>query len=296
MDAALDHEPIEVTVGSRRFQVCDRIEIGAISTIYRCRFQSARSDVEGVFKIARDPRVNDLIENEARFLRRLHAAADAERFNAFLPAIEESFRFGEGASARRQANILRMHPEIRSPDELYSLAEIKAQYPGGLDPRDVAWVWRRLLSVIGHVHAHDIVHTQVLPMHVLVEPRDHKLVLIDWCCAQSLVEKRAPTIISGGYRPWYNRAGGATESATRGLDIDFAARCMIDLMGGDPITETFPANLDPALQRYFQRCLAATSPASTDAFRLLADFDHLIETLWGPRKYRPLELAPKSRK
>ncbi|HTL30463.1 MAG TPA: inactive serine/threonine-protein kinase VRK3 [Tepidisphaeraceae bacterium] len=295
-EAFLDHAPLEVTVGSRQFRVLDRIAIGSISTVYRCKFASSAGESEGVFKIARDARANDLIASEARILRELHAADTAERFSPFLPIVEESLRFDAGPdSPARQANILRMHPEIRSPDELYSLLDVKAQFPSGLDQRDAAWIWRRLLSILGFIHERQIVHTMVLPMHVMIEPRGHKLVLIDWCCAQTQLNHQSQVIITGGYRAWYNRfASGAPLMVTRALDIDLAARTMIDLMGGDATSDTLPATVDPALQRYFQRCLNMKATAA-DAFRLLDDFDRLIETLWGPRKFRVLTLAPKVR-
>ncbi|MCY0672106.1 hypothetical protein OVX45_27535, partial [Klebsiella pneumoniae] len=74
------------------------------------------------------------------------------------------------------------------------------------------------------------------------------------------------------------------------------ARCMIELLGGDPVSAELSPAVDPALRRYFSRCL---DPASADerslAWKLLEDFDRLIEALWGPRQFRPLALPPKRR-
>jgi hypothetical protein len=214
--------------------------------------------------------------------------------------VEASFGVGgdsEGGSAGtpRQANVLWLHPDIRSIDELYTLAEVRAAYPDGLDGRDVAWVWRRLLSVLGFVHAQGVVHAAVLPMHVLIEPRGHKLVLIDWCCAvdDAVRRPRPPAILTGGYVPWFKREGGTRHPATPALDIAFAARCMLDLLGGDPLEATFPASVEPALQRYFQRCLGESPATQAGAWKLLDDFDRLIELLWGPRTFRPLVMPPK---
>jgi serine/threonine protein kinase len=291
--ASEDTAPLDIAAGRKKYQVLDRLAIGSICTIYRCRFASESPQREGVLKIARDARANDLVLNEADILRRLHAADEKNRYGPFLPAIEDSFAVAdEPGSPTRQANILRMHSEIDSPDELYSLAQVKAHYPSGLDQRHIAWIWRRLLTVLAFVHAKDIVHGAILPPHILIEPREHKLLLIDWCSAMHAPGKfpRPLRIISGGHLPWYQKA--ETNPPTPALDIALGVRCMIELLGGDPLNAQFPATTDPALQRYFLRCLSSTSP---DASQLLQDFDHLIHALWGERKFAVLALPPRTR-
>jgi hypothetical protein len=188
-----------------------------------------------------------------------------------------------------------MHGEIRSPDELYTLEEVRAHFPGGLDPRHVAWIWRRVLSILGFAHLHGVVHAAVLPMHVLIEPRGHKLLLIDWCCAAHEPWNRPEpvTILGGAYLAWYKREGALRRPPTPALDVALAARSMVELLGGDAVRAEFPAAIDPALQRYFTRCLAGGSGARADAWKLLDDFDRLIAALWGPRTYCPLDLPPK---
>jgi hypothetical protein len=68
-----------------------------------------------------------------------------------------------------------------------------------------------------------------------------------------------------------------------------AARCMIDLVGGDAARGEFPRDFPPPLAAYFGRCFKG----EPDAWQLLKDFDRLIETMWGPRKFRVLDLPPK---
>jgi len=107
------------------------------------------------------------------------------------------------------------------------------------------------------------------------------------------LQNRGLTILSGGHFDWYKRQGFTRTAPTPRLDVGFAARCMIDLVGGDPVAASFPENFEPALVRYFQRCLDGAG--EPDAWRLLADFDHLIEVLWGPRAFCALEMPPKRR-
>jgi hypothetical protein len=133
--------------------------------LYRCRFDAGGSETEAVIKIARDARSNPPLLNELRVLGRLRLADTEQRFTPFLPNVEESFAYSAEA---RQAMVLRVHESIASPvDELYTLEEVLCHYRSGLDPKDMAWIWRRLLSVIGFAHSANVIHAAVLPPHVL---------------------------------------------------------------------------------------------------------------------------------
>jgi hypothetical protein len=299
IEASRDTAPMEITSGGRTFTVEDRIAIGSIANIYRCRFADGSHQLEGIFKVARDPRTNHLLANEADVLRRLHAMDDQKRYGAFLPRVVQSIAMGDGSDADpRMANILQMHREIASPDDLYSLDEVRAHYPNGLDGRDVAWIWRRLLGILGYVHSCGTAHGAVLPMHMLIDPRDHKLLLVDWCFAVHAGQavQRPVSVMGGGYLTWYKRDGATRTPPTAALDIAFGARCMIELLGGDPLEAKFPESVEPGLQRHLQRCAGAASASNNaDAWRLLDDFNGLIEALWGPRKFRTFEMPRKGK-
>lgn len=294
LDAAAEHGPRDIPVAGRVFRVLDRIAAGSISNVYRCRFFDGPREVEAVAKIARDARMNDLLMNEAAVLRRLHAADPANRCTPALPWPEVTFAVNDGPGVLpRQASVLRMHPDIRSPDELYSLDDVRALVPTGLDPRHVAWIWRQLLSVLGFAHSTGTVHGAVLPPHVLIEPRLQKLLLIDWCCAIPAGSGQALRIISGPHLAWYQREHLSSRSPTPAIDVALAARSMIFLLGGDPVTGMIPPTVDPALQRHFARCISRGPNPSLEPWRLLEDVEKVIATLWGPRQFVPLVLPPK---
>jgi hypothetical protein len=281
--------PVEVRTTKHAYRVLDRIAFGDLANVYRCRFNANGREAEGLMKIARDARVNEPLRNEASVLEQLFALDRDHRFRPFLPCVEESFAYCQDApSEARQANVLRMHASIASVDELYTLEEVRRHHPRGIDARDMAWIWRRLLSILAFVHANRMIHGAVLPSHIVIEPREHKLMLIDWCHAVPAGESLRT--ISGLYRPWYETGVVRKyQPTTPSLDISMAARCMIDLVGGDAIHVTYPPDFPPALSAYFGRCMSG----SPDASRLLDDFDRLIEALWGKRTFRLLELPAK---
>jgi hypothetical protein len=134
----------------------------------------------GLLKLARDPADNDLLDREARALTRLHTGGDS-RYLPYVPSLISAELHQDPVSgSRRRVNVIsRLHGFV-------PLAAVHAAYPRGLDPRDVAWMWRRLLVAIGFAHRAGVIHAAVLPGHVLIHPGAHGLVLVDWCYSVSL--------------------------------------------------------------------------------------------------------------
>jgi hypothetical protein len=224
----------------------------------------------GLLKIARDPADNDLMDREAAALARLRAAGDT-RFHPYAPTLLDCQRHRDpDTGAERRANVL------GRLDGFVTLADVHAAYPGGLDARDVAWMWRRLLVAAGFAHRTGVIHAAVLPEHVLIHPAEHGLVLVDWCYAITGPGGLAAAV-PARYADWYpaevrRRPPGAD------LDIWLATRCMTQL-----IREPIPASLAS-----FARGCTLPSPdrRPADAWRLLAELDAVLERLYGPRKFR----------
>jgi hypothetical protein len=227
-----------------------------------------------VLKVARVPGNSHLLVREATVLRELAADADP-RFLPYIPRLIDKFRYKTGDTVR-QANVI-----SRAPDGFVSLDRIGT----GLDPRDVAWIWRRMLVAVGLAHRAGIAHGAVLPRHVLVHPLDHGLILVDWCQAQDLTPTDGPFArttrsprggTAAGMTPAGSGSGGTAPAGARG-DVQAVTRCVAGLLGDHP----------QAMRAFVRGCLLRP-PA--DAWALLAELDELLETLYGPRTYRPLHL------
>lgn len=286
---------LQLRTAAASYAVTHLIAEGDLSNVYRTTFNNHGVARQGVIKITRDPIDNDLVENEARVLQHLHSSNRIEDFGMFLPTVENTLQYTDKAgSPPRQVNVLAMHPDVTSPMELYNLEEVR-QHHGKIDPRDMAWMWRRVLSILGFVHQNNVVHGAVLPTHILIEPVDHKLLLIDWSYA---VHKPSDTniikAVSKPYEKWYPLEVFAKERPTPALDIYMAAQSMLYLLGlTPPIIASF-APMEPQLQRYFERCLASQpSKRPNDAWELLEEYDRIIESLWGERKFRPFSMPSK---
>jgi hypothetical protein len=229
----------------------------------------------GLLKIARHPADNDLLEREAIALASLRARGD-RRYLAYVPVLVGSQQHQDPATGvRRRANV------ISRLTGFVTLAQVKAAYPAGLDPRDVAWMWRRLLVAIGFAHRAGLIHAAVLPEHVLIHPADHGLVLVDWCYSIAGPAGRAAAMPEK-YVDWYPPEVHRREPAGLDLDVFLATRCMTDLMGDQA----------PAQLAAFAKGCALPNPRGRpqDAWRLLAELDEVLGHLYGARKFRPFTM------
>lgn len=241
---------------------------GDIANLYRTG--------DGVLKLARDPADNDLIDREAVALTLLRALGDT-RFLAYVPRLLRGERQRDP-----DTGVVRRASVLGWLDGFVSLADVRRAYPGGLDPRDAAWMWRRLLVALGFAHRAGVIHGAVLPPHVMVHPAEHGLVLVDWCYSAGRAGP-APSIpaIVERYRDWYPDEVLAREEPGPATDIYLATRCMTGLMDspGRP------------LSAFARGCLLRQpSRRPQDAWRLIGELDEHLGRLYGPRTFRPFTM------
>ncbi|GIH96612.1 hypothetical protein Psi01_72420 [Planobispora siamensis] len=259
----------ETVITTRRgtYRLGGVLRRGATAVLYR-------TDGDTLVKLPLSPADNDLMRREAEALRTVEREGDPLLL-PYVPRLVESFRH-RSDGIERQANVI-----SRAPDGFLTLTEISRRRPR-LDPRDAAWIWRRLLVAIGTVHRAGIVHGAVFGHHVLVHPIEHGLILVDWSLSVPIGSPL--TALVSRHRDDYPPDALAGEPATAALDIRLATRCVAALMGGpDGGTHHLPAPM-----RAFVRGSLLSPPH--DAWRLLAELDELLDDLYGPRKYRPLHL------
>lgn len=264
-------EPFKVRSKAREYTGVEAYGQGEVCALYCCTY----AEGQAVLKVARQPKDNDLVANEARVLRLLHKGRE-ESFRPYVPELLDSFSIREGRTLR-QANV------VAYGEGFISLEEIKSGFPRGLPAKDMAWIWRRLLIALGFAHRNTVIHGAVLPSHVRVHPLEHGLLLTDWEAAVTEPAGRV-RMVSAKYRSWYPEDVFKKDApAAPGLDIYLAARSMAELLGDAP----------RPIRAFLNGCtLPGPKQRPVDAWRVLEEFDELIEKLWGRRTYRPL-VMPK---
>lgn len=221
-------------------------------------YASSSAERLSVLKMPRSPGSNDRVEHEAMVLRRLSAMGD-KRFVAFVPDAHEL--------CRREIDGDELVCLVLEPlDGFYTLTEVMNAYPLGIEGRDVAWMWRRILVALGFAHEVGIVHGAVTPDHVMIHPEEHGLVLVGWGSSVNVGE----VIEDADGNP-------VVLNTTPLTDIRAACTVMLDTLGAAP----------PAEMKAFAKGCHFTDRT---AWLLKEDYDQILERLYGRRKFRPFHM------
>ena len=289
--AAKTFEPFSMRTSRHTYSVEGVFGWGDLCSLYAASMSDGDKQRRVLLKIPIKPQHNDLVANEARVLAHLQEVKEYTQYRHFVSRLVESFSYHE-----RETGIVRQVNVLQYDEGFYTLKEVRAVYPQGIDPKDMAWMWRRLLVALGLAHDNTVIHGAVLPTHVLIHPQQHGLALIDWSYAVIDAQCTGAIIsaISSAYRDWYPSEVFAKKVPTPGLDIAMAARCMIDLLGGEARNRTLPATVPWPLRNHLLGCtLAAPQMRVQDVHLVLAQFDDLIERLWGPRAFREFRVPER---
>jgi hypothetical protein len=246
---------------------------GEFSTLFEAKGGAGLKPYEKLFiKIVRDVSDNDLLKNEADALKTLlKKDTDGSNFYRFyLPRLKDSFT----VNTRGKKGLAAL--AVAFPFPLYSLEEMKAAYPEGVDPRTLAWIANRLMEILGCVHARELIHSALLPCHILVSPDNHGLVLTGW--GASVKKSGKARLINLDFESFYPDEVKTKRPLSAPTDIYMAVKCLAYIADKDP------QNAEVA--KFFAPCLRK-DPASRpeDAWKLRDELEILWKRLFGKRSF-----------
>jgi serine/threonine protein kinase len=237
-------------------------------------------EMEYLLKVSRVPEGDTLLDLERKTLGKLLRAAGDTTYRQYLPALVESFP--TTGSFPRRVNVFRFQPGW------YTLEQVHEQRPA-LGGRHLAWIFNRLLTILGFIHRQDVLHGAVLPSHVLIHPASHGLQLVGW--GQSVVKGQRIRTVPTRFLDWYPPEVLDKEPAGPATDLFLAARCVAFLAGDHPGTNELPASVPLPMQRFFSTCLLEKARMRPDdAWALFEDFQKLLLQLYGPPHFHELTL------
>lgn len=225
-----------------------------------------------LMKVSKGPKCNVLLVNEIKTLQK--AAAKIEKY---VPTLVESFLLVDG-SFRNQVNVYEKKPN------LMSVTQILERFPNGVPGPDAAWICRRVIGQACVGPMIGMVHTAIVPDHVLVDTETHDPIHIGWAHA---VEKYVIHVIKK-YKSYYPPEVLKKQPVDVTCDIFMAGKTIIRILGGDPATNSLPASVPPELKAVIMTLVEPSIPKRINPpMKALADFTMVVRKLWG-NKFRVL--------
>lgn len=235
-----------------------------------------------VLKVVGHPRNNDLVEAEAKALRLIGQALEAQPVRAHFPTLVDTFTLNV-AGASHQVNALQY------ADQFVTLADVIRAYPRGVSPQHAGWIFNRVLAALGSAHDLGLVHGAVVPTHVLVRPRDHNGLLLDWC--YSVSTGKPLRALSPAYRGGYPPEVLARQPATPATDLFLAAQTMTRVLGGTAGIESLPGEVPRAMKVLLQACLIPSPHRRyRSAWQVFDDWRELLHRQYGPPAFRTFDM------
>lgn len=182
-------DPITLMVAGKELVIQEVLCQGAFSTVYKGLYKDPLfADNNVHIKVVRNVRDNDLLEQESKVLSKFGLPSDdaiQEKFfkmqRNYVPKLVVSFFFKDSSSKKLRANIL----YTPTPKEkCYTIKElVENKFPSGIEPKHCYWIYRRLLLTLWMAQLQGVVHGAVTPEHILVYPKEHGIILLDWTCS-----------------------------------------------------------------------------------------------------------------
>lgn len=278
-------KPITLKTKGGSFRIEELVTAGDIANIYRGVRTDLSGEIPAAFKIAKNPRDNDLLENEAEVLKTLFPIADEETGKRrYLPKFWESLKLDIGGT-RCQTNIF---PWLTN---FYTLAEVRKAFEAKLQMEHGVWMFNRILEGLDFIHKKGYVHGALVPSHVLVfssgqekHPYNHGAKIIDWSYAQKIggqIKAIAPE-----WAEFYPPEILHKKDTSPSTDIYMAAKCIMYVLGGDVSNDSMPSHIPPYLSRFLKGCvLKSPQHRPADAWDLHEELSAHLRTHYGPKKY-----------
>ncbi len=189
------------------YRVLEEIAEGGFGKTYRGEHMIVGSPVCIKHCSRVSPQDTELLIKEAR------AAWDLRHFS--IPAMRNMLRLEDGS-------VVLVMSFIPGP----TLEQI-VKKTGRVDAEHVAWITERILNALFYMHHHGVIHGDVKPQNVIIQPESHTVVIVDF--GLSMVKPKASDV-AVGFTPLFAspeqerglRLGPASDLCSLGMTMLFA--------------------------------------------------------------------------
>lgn len=260
------------------YKTTNKLATGTYTDVFIC------DDGVTLLKVVSNPKHNKKLKKEAEIVSQLKKTELADLFPDLLDATADMKvcdtcpeRFKCFTAKSFACTMMDNALVYRYDKKMPSLVDVLKKYPNGIDERDMVWMFKRLLAAIWTAHSIGVIHSAVLPEHILLNLKTHGIWLIDWMHTNKVgqIPKVIIDTVNKTYYPEYK----LTAENSTALDIHMAAMCMIKIMGGD-INK---------VSKEIRLVLRACTMGATDAKYTHEQLDKVVKKLYGS-VFRPFKV------
>ena len=217
-----------------------------------------------LIKISSKPTLNPWLEKERIFVRK--------NKDKYIPEIIDSFFITDNG---RRHQVLVM-PYI---ERYISVTDILKAYPDGLDPRDAAWICRRIIGQAVLANDLEVVHTAIVPDHILVNIGNHDPLHIGW--GHSIEKGQRLSLIINKWKDNYPPEVFEKKRVDEKVDVFMAGQIMISLFGRNKHPES--------VRKVLLKCVDLSPLKRPGAMEAFGEFTRVIRVEWG-KKFKKFKM------
>ena len=255
----------QISYGEKRYVFFKQVQTGEISEIY----EGSCNEQNVCIKIPISDQDNELIEHEYEILLNLRHQS--------LPYVEDLL------SINGVKCIIMLKIEGTRADDL------RNEYPTGIPAEHVLWMIERLLSVVGILHIHNIVHGNIKPENIIINKLNHNVTLIGFSFAisEANLESARYKIVNEFYTADEVGKDTIVEPST---DIFSIGKVAIYLLGGNVEDNSIPAYIDSRISNFiFDMVDINPKTRPNDAWKLYKKLQNIRTEIFGTERFKMFE-------
>lgn len=124
---------------------------------------------------------------------------------------------------------------------------------GGMDAEHVCWITERVLNALRYLHDHGVIHGDVKPANIIIQPNTHQVVLVDYGLA---LVKPGKDSTNKGYTPMFaSPEQKDNKTLLPESDLYSLGLTMVYALGGDPSTLKVPTSVPDPVCAFIKRLI-----------------------------------------
>ena len=154
---------VKISTASSTYELIKKIHEGGTYDIY---LGSSSSGEKVIAKITSKSEYRMMVVRESKILKRLEQS-EGERPS--IPKFKKAFK------TKNDRNGM-----IMNYIDGYDLFLINELFPGGIPNEHLVWMMKRMFEICVYCHSKGVIHGSINPGHLMVVPKQHTIVIIDW--------------------------------------------------------------------------------------------------------------------